>query len=432
MRSLMTVDMARWAPFGKRARTEIRYALVLLPVVVIGFVCTAVTMAGGVYLVVTLVGLPLIAAAVTGARRLGAVHRWLAARLLAVTVESPEEIRREPGVIGWIRSGLSDVAGWRAVAYLLLKGPLGLAAFVAVVAPWAYGLIFLSYPLWWWAVRPASTDVHGGIHHSALQLGDFFFDSWPHAFLLAGCGVVFLLAAPLAVHAVLTVDTILLRSLLGPTKTSQRIRHLEQTRAHAVEDSAVRLRRIERDLHDGAQVRLVTLAMHLGAAKERLAGLPDPDAMLSGLIGSAHQGAKDALDELRDLVRGIHPPILDNGLDAALATLATSSSVPVCLRVALPERPSPAIESIAYFCTAELLANLAKHSQARLAAVSVSGRGGLLRLVVEDDGLGGVRVRGHGGLAGLNERLGPVDGRLMVSSPQGGPTVVTVELPLHA
>lgn len=427
----MIVHMAFRAPWGGRARTEVAYVLVALPLNVIGFGYAAVTLVAGGYLAVTLLGLPLIAAAVTGARRMGALHRALAARWLGVTVDTPEPPHREPGVVGWVRSGLGDVAGWRAMTYLLVKGPLGLAALVASVGMWAYGLVFLSYPLWWWAVRPASTDAHGGVHRSALQLGDFFFDSLPRALLLACCGLVFVLAAPWAVHGVLAVDSVLLRSLLGPTRAARRIRHLERTRAQAVDDAAVRLRRIERDLHDGAQVRLVTVAMHLGAAKERLARLPDPDPALSGLVAKAHQGAKDALGELRDLVRGIHPPVLDQGLDAALGTLATSGPLPVRLRLALPERPSPAIESIAYFCVSELLANAAKHSGAGQAAVSVTGHRHRLRVVVEDDGGGGGRIGEHGGLAGLAERLGPVDGRLSMVSPAGGPTVVTVELPLH-
>jgi signal transduction histidine kinase len=216
----------------------------------------------------------------------------------------------------------------------------------------------------------------------------------------------------------------------------RRVLELEQSRAHLVEDSATRLRRIERDLHDGAQAQMVAVAMKLGLAKEKLGraltGTAESDLeRVLELVDAAHRGAKEAIAELRDLARGIHPPELDHGLGTALATLAARSDVPVELVVDLPERPSAAIETIAYFCAAELLTNVAKHSgagHATLAAVQVPG---LLQLLVSDDGSGGARLDERGGLAGLAERIGTVDGRLRVSSPSGGPTVVTVELPLH-
>jgi signal transduction histidine kinase len=216
-----------------------------------------------------------------------------------------------------------------------------------------------------------------------------------------------------------------------------RVRELEQSRAHLVDDSSARLRRIERDLHDGAQTQLVAVAMKLGLATKKLAGMAggsgqaDLDRVLE-LVAAAHRGTKEAIAELRDLARGIHPSVLDQGLGAALATLAARSEVPVDLIVNLPERPSAAIETIAYFCAAELLANAAKHSGARHATVEAVGVPGLLRVAVSDDGRGGARAEADGGLAGLAERVKAVDGRLQIASPPGGPTVVTVELPSHA
>jgi signal transduction histidine kinase len=197
------------------------------------------------------------------------------------------------------------------------------------------------------------------------------------------------------------------------------------------------LRRIERDLHDGAQAQMVAVAMKLGLASEKLAGMVDGTEQADlervlELVAAAHRGAKEAITELRDLARGIHPPVLDQGLGTALATLAARSEVPVELAIDLPERPSAAIETIAYFCAAELLANVAKHSGARHATLSVVHVPGLLRLRVSDDGSGGARIEASGGLAGLAERVRTVDGRLQVSSPPHGPTVVTVELPSHA
>jgi signal transduction histidine kinase len=228
---------------------------------------------------------------------------------------------------------------------------------------------------------------------------------------------------------------------------AERARELQERRARAVDESAARLRRIERDLHDGAQVRLTALALALGEIKENLeaaaaaAGADDGGACnneageywrTAMLVGAAHKNAKETLTELRDLARGIHPPVLDRGLGAALSSLAETSATPVALTVSIAERPSPAIESIAYFCAAELLANVAKHSEANRATVSVSDQGGRLLMTVTDDGAGEARAVSGGGLAGLLERVQTVDGRLGIDSPPGGPTIITIELPGHA
>jgi len=216
----------------------------------------------------------------------------------------------------------------------------------------------------------------------------------------------------------------------------QRVRELEQSRANLVEDSATRLRRIERDLHDGAQAQMVAVAMKLGLAREKLGSAlngtvpPDLERVLE-LVDAAHRGAKEAIAELRDLARGIHPSVLDHGLGTALTTLAARSDVPVELVLDLPDRPAAAIETIAYFCAAELLSNVAKHSGARHATLAAVLVPGLLQVRVSDDGSGGARMEARGGLAGLAERMRTVDGRLRISSPSGGPTVITVELPSH-
>jgi signal transduction histidine kinase len=227
-------------------------------------------------------------------------------------------------------------------------------------------------------------------------------------------------------------------------QAAERARELQERRARVVDESAARLRRIERDLHDGAQVRLAALAMTLGEIKESLdaaaaaAGSADDsrsdgaDARTRLLAAAAHRNAKETLAELRDLARGIHPPVLDRGLGAALATLAETSPVPVGLEVSIAERPSPAIESIAYFCVSELLANVAKHSGASHATVSASDTEGMLQVTVADDGSGEAHIAPGGGLAGLVERVQTVDGRLGIDSPAGGPTVITIELPGHA
>jgi signal transduction histidine kinase len=214
--------------------------------------------------------------------------------------------------------------------------------------------------------------------------------------------------------------------------TAERARELQESRARAVDESAARLRRIERDLHDGAQVRLTALAMTLGEIKENLeaarGGANNADPIRT-LVGVAHRNAKETLAELRDLARGIHPPVLDRGLGAAFSALAETSTAPVSLGVSIRQRPSPAIEAIAYFCAAELLANVAKHSGATRAAISVSDQEGKLLMTVADDGTGRAHLTPGGGLAGLLERVRTVDGHLTIDSPTGGPTLITIELP---
>jgi signal transduction histidine kinase len=260
-------------------------------------------------------------------------------------------------------------------------------------------------------------------------LGSIFCASghWWGAFLFVAAGLVGWLAYQMPRW----------KLVLDAWQNGPRVRELERSRALVVDDAAARLRRIEQDLHDGAQAQMVAVVMKLGLAREHLgsvvagSGQGDVERALE-LVDAAHRGAMEAITELRDLARGIHPPALDEGLGAALAALAARSDVPVELAVDLPERPSAAIEVIAYFCAAELLANVAKHSGARHATLEAAHQPGLVRVRVSDNGTGGARIKAGGGLAGLAERVRTVDGRLQVTSPPGGPTVVTVELPSHA
>jgi signal transduction histidine kinase len=245
------------------------------------------------------------------------------------------------------------------------------------------------------------------------------------------------LVAPWAVRAVLSIDRRLMRALLGPDALAVRVRSLEHARAQTVDASAATLRRIERDLHDGTQAQLVALAMRLGMAKEKLEDPGNVDLpAVRELVVDAHRGAKEAITELRDLARGIHPPALDIGLEGALSTLAARSTVPTDLTLEIRDRPTPAIEAIAYFCVAELLANVAQHADASRASITCAQHGRWLRLVVRDDGVGGAQPSSLGstssGLHGLADRVRAVDGRFDIVSPTRGPTVVTVDLPLHA
>ncbi|HZZ97157.1 MAG TPA: sensor domain-containing protein [Jatrophihabitantaceae bacterium] len=414
---------------ARRTWGELLYALLGLPLGVAGFVFTVTTISVSAGLLVTFIGLPLLAVTGLISRYFGLGIRRLGNVLLGDTIAAPAPFRARPGLFGWLGACLTDGTAWRARAYLLLKLPLGILTFVTAVTFWAYGLGAVSYPIW----RPflpcnSSTSVEC---HRGAQFGSSYTLDTPFRIALScAAGVLLLLAAPWVVRGVVFVDRVVIRALLGPTQRDARVEELEHSRALAVDDAATTLRRIERDLHDGTQARLVSLAMNVGLAKEKLAEGGDP-AEAERLLDSAHRTAKDAIAEVRDLARGIHPPVLDAGLDAALATLAANSAVPASLTTSLRSRPAPAIETIAYFCVAELLTNVAKHSGARSATVNARSDGRELVVTVSDNGSGGAQLGTGTGLAGLLDRVGMVDGTLVVHSPPGGPTVATIRLPLE-
>jgi signal transduction histidine kinase len=440
--------MPKLNPFTGRARRELAFCLLTLPLSlplpVVGFAVTiwlahvagppwvadgnpswlALLTAGAV---VVLVAALMVATGAT--RALAAAVRRAAGKLLAEHVPPPPPRSTRIG----------DGPGWRAMAYLMLKLPAGLAECYAVGVFWVAGIVNLTYPFWWLSFRNHSP----GVRLSPVTVitpfdwfgqGHFQVATFPGTFAAFGTGAAMLLAAPWVTRAVVAADRWLIRGLLGPGRLTQRLHDLEQTRALAVDDAAARLRRLERDLHDGAQIRLATLAMNLGMARKKLgeAGAVPDLAAARELVGAAHGHAKDALVELRELARGIHPPVLDNGLADALASLAATSAIPAELAVRVPVRPTPAIETIAYFCAAELLANAAKYSQAKKITIFITERAGLLALQVTDDGLGGADPTRGSGLSGLAQRVAVVDGRLDVASPPGGPAKITVELPLRA
>ncbi|MEU4221846.1 sensor domain-containing protein, partial [Actinoplanes sp. NPDC026623] len=334
---------------------------------------------------------------------------------------------------------LADGPGWRALAYLLLKLPVMLLELYAVAVFWVAGLANLTYPFWWQSFRSHPPGTHLDpvrviTPFDWLGHGRFTVATFPGTFAVLAVGAGMLLAAPWVTRAVVAADRRLIRGLLSPESSARRLAELERTRALAVDDAAARLRRLERDLHDGAQIRLATLAMNLGMAKKKLGdsgAVPDAAAARE-LVDAALHGAREAISELRELARGIHPPVLDNGLPDALAGLAADSAVPARLTCDLPARPAPAIEAIAYFCTAELLTNIAKHGAANTITIDLSERAGRLTLTVADDGRGGADPARGSGLAGLAQRAAVVDGSLTISSPPGGPTRITVEMPLHA
>ncbi|HWB65564.1 MAG TPA: sensor domain-containing protein [Mycobacteriales bacterium] len=417
------------ALFQRRTWAELLYCLVGLPLGVAGFVFAVTSLSVSLSLAITLIGFPLLAVALAVARGFGSAYRGLAGSLLGLEVAAPRP--RPTGVR--IRARLTDRVAWRAMLFMLLRFPVAIIDFTFAVSFYVYGFGGATYWIWW-RYLPWQRDDHHVLHHG-LDFGpNYFLDTPERIAVTTAVGVVLFLLAPWVVRGVLSLDRLLIRGLLGPVSSAERIRELEDTRSRAVEDSAAALRRIERDLHDGAQARLVSLAMTLGLAKEELADSDDETAAnrARALVEAAHHEAKATIVDLRDLARGIHPPALDRGLAEALETLAARCAVPTTLRVDVPRRPTPAVESIVYFSTAELLTNVVKHSGAHHAAVDVRVTDGQLFLRVSDDGAGGADVAraGGSGLAGLTERVATVDGRLEISSPEGGPTLVTIGIPV--
>ena len=352
--------------------------------------------------------LALMPAAAAG---LSAVQRSRFWALLGVDIPAPPGLGELLSPEG-LQAALRSPRTWRQVAYHLVVSPLAGLAGAGVVASWLTSVALLVFGL----DRSLSSGSHA--YDKAARIG----------MLLAG--IALLAVTPWLAAAVARLDTRAALALLGTSKAEEltrRVENLAVSRAGVVDAADAERRRIERDLHDGAQRRLVALAMNLGMARAELADLPEPARTV---IVEAHEEAKLALAELRDLVRGLHPAILeDRGLDAALSGIAARSPVPVRLRADLKERATPTVEAVAYFVVSEALANVAKHSRATAAEIGVDCVGGLLRIVVRDDGVGGADPARGTGLAGLARRAASVDGTLSLVSPPGGPTAVTVELP---
>ncbi|SOD67153.1 Histidine kinase [Streptomyces zhaozhouensis] len=425
-------------PFTRRALAAALCAVCALPLALLGLplVLAGLLVAGA--LSWTTFGLWLMALTVRGALALGEAQRALSGALLGQRIDRPNadpsgEGDGPPrrGALGWRRARLTERNGWRAVGYALAAPFAALPPAAAVVVGYVYGALLFAHPVvrHWnhhTVHRPDGSTYHVGLEVAGTQL-----DTWPRWLLPVAVGAALLLAAPWLLRVATVPHLLLQRALLGPDAAGDRDRRiatLEETRAQAVDDAAATLRRIERDLHDGTQARLVGIGVHLATLRELVGAGADREQVLA-VIRTAQGNASAAVSDLRTLVRGIHPPVLDQGLDTALATLVTDGPLPTELTTDLSFRPPPAVESLAYFCAAELLANAAKHSGASLVRVDARTRGDTLVLAVEDDGTGGAVPGAGTGLTGLLARARTVDGTLTCVSPPGGPTVVTVALP---
>jgi signal transduction histidine kinase len=357
----------RWALVG--------IVLALLALRIVGFLLIAMLIVSTALLVIW-VGLPLLLGFLAALRGFGHLHRRLAGRVLGTVIVEPYSVGVQGGLFSRLRFRFSDRATWRDLAWLLEVQTIGFALQLAAL------IAFPFLPLGWWG-------------------------------------------SPL----LLKTDASTTRLLVGPqdAQLQQRIGQLESSRAHSVDHSAAELRRIERDLHDGAQAQLVALGMNLGLAEELVGRDP---AAATALIAEARQSSTTALAELRSLVRGIHPPVLaDRGLAGGIAALALTHPRQVDVDIQLDGRPPAPVESAVYFTVAEALTNSAKYACAQNTWVWLRHDGQTLIVMVGDDGIGGAELTPEGGLIGIERRLAAFDGTLSMASPLGGPTILTIKVP---
>ncbi|HEX4981097.1 MAG TPA: sensor histidine kinase [Ilumatobacteraceae bacterium] len=409
-----------WSRPGRLWRAACHVSLGLI-MGILTFSLTITLLALSVGLLVTfLLALPTIWMLFTLSRGFAKAERSRARALMDVEIADPVAPLTRPGWIGRIGERVRSKPRWREIAYHLALLPVGVIGYALATVAWSGSLAMIGLPFY--------------VDHLPGSSAKFYFfeiSSGGRAVAAAGVGVAGLVfVAPWITLAAAHIQAAMARSLLGPTQDQalvQQVSRLETSRTAAVDSAEAERRRIERDLHDGAQQRLVALAAGLGAAREKF---DDDPEQARAMVSDAHEEAKAALTEIRDLVRGIHPVILeDRGLDAALSAIVAKSPVPVILDVKIADRPPAAIESAAYFIVNEALTNVARHASATRANVSIARAGDRLVVEIRDNGRGGADPTGGTGLTGIRERVTALGGNMYVISPPGGPTTISVELP---
>ncbi|MFT0847659.1 sensor domain-containing protein [Actinomycetaceae bacterium L2_0104] len=408
-------DAATWRAF--------LYLLLCLPLGIVGFAYGIVAVSLGAALAILIVGLVAGAGLVLGARFLAETNRIMTNNMLGTSIPGPAAPRRWAGVSEFVKFGLTDQAGWRAIAFFLLDFVVSLFASLISLIFWLLGLGMTTYGAWFHFL-PRQQARDGSWHRGAQLWEDFFIDTPVRILLYAVVGIlVFVFVWPALNNALAKIQALLAASLLGPTAASLTQERLESQRDRTAATSTDRMRSIERDLHDLTQAQLVAIAMQIGDVKDRLKSGESPDAIANSL-DSVHSTSKEALADLRGLVRGIHPAALDAGLDTALQTLASRCAVPVSLSLAIDDDVAAPVEAIAYYCVAELLSNVTKHSRATGALVAMRTVGDRLLVQVRDNGIGGADR-----LVSVRERAGSVGGQVSIESPVGGPTLISIDLP---
>jgi signal transduction histidine kinase len=404
------------AAWATRLGLDTAYLLLGLPAGIIAFTVVVTGWASALGLAITLIGLPVALATIVVSRGMANAERWRAALVLGRPIRSRYRPLAEERILGRLKTLFADGQTWKDLGWHLLLLPIGIVGFTVAVVCWCWSLYCLTFPFWF-KLTPAAADF-----------GDFTLNAWWHAIVVFAIGVATLPITIALVRGTAAGTGALARLLLGADaeELEERVEVLTETRAGAVDAAAAELERIERDLHDGAQARLVALALDLGMAEERFER--DPDGARE-LVEKARDEARLALSELRDLARGMRPALLaERGLSEAVRSLAARTPLPTTVTAEPGERIPPAVESAAYFVVAEALTNAVKHSAATRLTVDLTRDGDLLVVEVADDGVGGADVAGSG-LSGLRKRVEALDGSLRVASPRGGPTLLHAELP---
>lgn len=407
-------------PFSRATGREALYLLSTIPAGIVALFVWLIAGPVGIPTALSIIGLPFMALAFLMFRWYAGIERRRATLLgkepLPAAYDTYTGNIFEKG-IGFI----SDVQTWKDMGWMVLLSLVGLPVATLALGLWVVAFGWIIYPLWGWAVPGDGTPI-GWLVGSDVN----FLESW----LMVPAGLVMVVVATWVCAAVANALYAISSLLLGASEEGilrGRVTELERTREQSLTQQSTEMSRIERDLHDGAQARLVALAMDLGMAEQKFD--EDPEAARK-LVAEARDEAQHTLQELRELVRGIGPQILrDRGLQAALVPLAARSPIKVEMGIDLPERPAERVEATAYFVCSEALANAIKHSKAQQININAWRNGGYFYVRVADNGIGGADSDGEG-LRGLRARVEAVDGRLVVESPEGGPTTIDAWLPV--
>jgi signal transduction histidine kinase len=404
------------ATWATRLGLDTAYLLLGLPAGTIAFTVVVTGWATALGLAITLIGLPIAMATIIVSRGMANAERWRAALVLGTPIRGRYRPLRTGRIIDRLRALFADRQTWKDLGWHLLLLPVGIVGFTVAVVCWCWSLYCLTFPLWF-KITPAAADF-----------GDFTLDTWWWALLVFVVGIATLPITVALLRGAAAGTGALARLLLGSDAEDleERVGVLTETRAGAVDAAAAELERIERDLHDGAQARLVALALDLGMAEERFDRDP---AGARELVEKAREEAKQALAELRDLARGMRPALLaERGLAEAIRALAARTPMPTTVTVQAGDRVAPAVEAAAYFVVAEALTNAVKHSGATRLWVRVDREDDRVAVEVSDNGRGGADPSGNG-LTGLRKRVEALDGELRIASPAGGPTLLRAEMP---
>jgi signal transduction histidine kinase len=423
--SAVTQDTARPPVRKPRLFGSLVYLVTAVPLALFTGLLMLVLTVAGATLTAVWIGIPVLMLVVMGWRGVARMERRWLRTTLHVDIPAPYQALPQASVYRRWRAKMRDPATRRDIVYVLLRLPLSVIELMVVVLMWGCALALAWLPLW-----APGLPAKDAVNLPNLALHSVPIRTVAEAAPYSVIGIVLVMLAFWLTPRIAQLQALLARALLAPTAATRlaaTAQRLQASRARGVDAAEAERRRIERDLHDGAQQRLVSVAMTLGRAKKKLED--DPDSARQ-LIDEAHADAKLAVAELRDLARGIYPAVLgDRGLDAALSALAARCPVPVDVLVDVSPRPPTAVESTAYFIVAEALTNVAKYSTATSVKAVVRRDGDSVVVQVSDDGAGGAVLKPGGGLAGLADRAATIDGVMTVHSPAGGPTIVTAELP---